>query len=298
MPIAPDSQTRLFAVFGHPVSHSLSPAMHQAAFEALGLNAVYLAFDVDEASLPAALAGLQALGAGGVNLTIPLKRRAFEILPRLDLSARLLGAVNTVAFGPDGMTGYNTDGIGFLRDLQATADMTPDGRHVCIVGCGGAGRAISLTCATQGAATVTLANRTPDRSRLIAAEVRQQAPAVQVEVLAGAPAAWSGAIRAADLVVHCTPVGLHAGDESVLSAAAFRPGQVVYDLIYTVPVTPVMQVARAAGARVCNGLGMLVQQGAASFAIWTHQEPDIARMRAAIEPLIHRCCLEKRDDAR
>ncbi len=286
MPVVPDSQTRLFAVFGHPVRHSLSPAMHQAAFEALGLNAVYLAFDVEEAALPAALSGLSAIGAGGVNLTIPLKRRAFELLPRLDATARLLGAVNTVAFRPEGMTGYNTDGIGFLRDLQATVGFSPAGRRVCVVGCGGAGRAIALTCATQGATTIALANRTPGRSQQLADEVRQQAPATRVEVLPADAASWVDAVRAADLIVHCTSVGLHAGERSVLPPDAFRPGQVVYDLIYNVPVTPCMQAARSAGAQAINGLGMLVHQGAAAFAIWTGQEPDVARMRAAIEPLV------------
>ena len=281
-----DANTRLFGVFGHPIRHSLSPAMHNAAYAQLGMNAAYLAFDVTEDGLQAALDGLRALNAGGVNLTIPLKRRAFEILPRLDPTAKLLGAVNTVAFHPDGMTGYNTDGTGFLRDLKAVANITPRDRRVLVLGCGGAGRALALTCATEGAAEIALTEVLVERAQTVAAEIKQLVPSVRTSTPAQND--WPAAARAADLIIHCTPVGMHAGDKPMLDASAFRPGQVVYDLVYVEPETPTMRVARAGGATAFNGLGMLVNQGAVAFAIWTGREPDVKVMRAAIEPALHK----------
>lgn len=277
-------QTRCFAVFGSPVRHSLSPLMHNAALRKLGMDAVYVPFEISANDLPGILPVLGPMGFGGVNLTIPLKECAFRQLPDLDESAARLGAVNTIAFENGRTRGYNTDGEGFLRDLEERAAIAPEGRNILIVGCGGAGRAIAITCASRNAARITLFNRTASRAREVARVIRNRYPRCEVEPLsAAAPEPLSRAALEADLVVQCTSVGMHAGDASPLPPELFHPGQVVYDLVYTSPRTVTMAAAQSSGARAFNGLGMLLHQGAASFRIWTGHEPDTALMRHILE---------------
>ncbi len=254
--------------------------MHNANFRALGLDAVYERRDVVEADLAV---NLRDFRSGGVNCTIPLKRAAYDACDRLDESARRFGVVNTIRFDDDGgLTGFNTDGMGFLRDLDEALGCSPDGRSVFVFGCGGAGRAIAITCAYSGAREVVLANRSAERMEPLAIELSGLAPHVPVRLTPSEPRAWSAACRRADLVVQCTSLGLHEGDPFPLGADAFHRGQKVYDLVYTMPVTPIMRAAQAAGAATQNGLGMLVHQGAASFTIWTGVQADLAAMRAAV----------------
>jgi|688.fasta_scaffold57437_3 shikimate dehydrogenase len=254
--------------------------MHNANFRALGLDAVYERRDVVEADLAANLGDFRS---GGVNCTLPLKRAAYDICDRLDESARRFGVVNTLRFDADGgLTGFNTDGIGFLRDLEESLGCSPAGRSVLVFGCGGAGRAIAITCACAGARAVALANRTPERMTALAAELADLAPGVPVRQTSGDAQAWTAACRDADLVVQCTSLGLHDGDPFPLGADAFHRGQKVYDLVYTTPVTPIMRAAQTAGAATQNGLGMLIHQGAASFTLWTGLQADLAAMRAAL----------------
>lgn len=272
--------TRRFAVFGHPVAHSLSPAMHNANFKALGLDAVYERRDVIESDLRA---NLKAFRSGGVNCTIPLKRAAYETCDRIEAAARRFGVVNTIRFDTDGgTTGFNTDGIGFLRALEESFVCSPTGQKIFVFGCGGAGRAVAIACADAGAAAITLANRTPQRMLTLADELTASSPTVPIHTTPHDAHAWTTACRAADLVVQCTSLGLHDADRFPLSADAFRSGQQVYDLVYNAPVTPAMAAARAAGADVANGLNMLLHQGAASFTIWTGINADLDAMRAAL----------------
>lgn len=271
-----------FGLFGHPVGHSLSPVMHAASFRALGLDAAYRCFDVAPGDLAPALDARRAEGYRGLNLTVPHKVAAVPLMDRLDESARLFGAVNTVRFETDGTTtGFNTDAVGFLQDLETCAGFTPAGRRVMVVGCGGAGRAVAIGCAAAGAAALVLVNRTFDRARAVAGEIRSKRPGVRVDAapLAGLPAETA---RACDVVVHCTTAGLHPGDAPALPSSAFREGQVLYDIVYTVPETPTMSAARAAGAKAFNGIGMLARQGAASFRIWTGREADVGAMLDAL----------------
>jgi shikimate dehydrogenase len=279
------AQTQPFAVLGHPIGHSLSPTLHNAAFQSLGLNAVYLAFDVAPDRLMATLAILRELGFGGVNLTIPLKETAFASLTDVDETARRFRAVNTVRFTAGGMQGFNTDGCGILRAWAEAFGIHPRGLDVFILGCGGAGRAVALMCAAEGAARIRLADRTPARADQVTAEIRALAPSLPVSAssLADAPAAC----RAAQLVVQATSVGLHPGDPSLLPPSAFQPGQWAYDLIYHVPQTAWMAAAAQAGARTANGLGMLLHQGAEAFTLWTGREAPIAVMRRALENALY-----------
>jgi len=281
MNISPSTKT--YAVLGHPIRHSLSPVMHNAAMAALGMDAVYLAFDVPPKRLMPILEVMAELGFGGVNLTVPLKEVAFRGLVRLDESARRLGSVNTVKFSPQGLEGFSTDGEGFLRALQEAFQLSISGHALFILGCGGAGRAVALAAAMAGADCLLLADKELSRVRKLEQEIAALPRKGRVQVVASDPAAWTQAGREADIVVHATPMGMHPGEVSPLAADAFRPGQWVYDLIYMFPETAVMKVARERGARVSNGLGMLLHQGARSFSIWTGVEPPVDVMRKVLE---------------
>ncbi len=278
-----------FALFGHPVGHSLSPVMHAASFKALGFAGEYQAVDVAPARLADSLAEFSAAGYKGLNLTVPHKSAALPLMDRLDNTARLYGAVNTVRLDADGLTGFNTDANGFLRDLRLNYGQTPCGRHIMILGCGGAGRALAIACAAEGAATLWLVNRTVAKAQRVAREIASLLPdaATDVRVADGGCAEWTALAQQADMVVQCTTAGLHKGDEAALPIKAFREGQLLYDLVYHQPVTPTMRVALEGGAQVVNGLGMLVQQGAESFKIWTGIEAHTNAMRQALEACIY-----------
>lgn len=256
--------------------------MHNAAFAELAMDAVYLAFDTPPARLAPVMAMLAELGFGGLNLTVPLKETAFEILADLDDSARRLRSVNTVQFAAGRTRGYSTDGDGFLAALREEFDVTPAGRHVCILGCGGAGRAVAIACALAGAGGITLVNRTPARAERLAAELQTWMSGRGIHVVAGRGDAWRRACRAADIIVQSTSVGLRTDDPPLVDAAAFRPEQWFYDLIYHVPRTAMMAAAESAGARVCGGLGMLLHQGALAFEIWTGRPAPLDCMRRAL----------------
>ena len=278
--------TEPYAVLGHPIGHTLSPVMHNAAFQALERNAIYLAFDVAPEGLMGVLASMAHMGFCGVNLTIPLKEVACHELQNLDDSARLLGAVNTVEFSPSGLVGHNTDGYGFQRAVKEAFSCTFNKRHVFVVGAGGAGRATALVSAQEGAATISLADIDPHRVAQVAAEIRKQFPETQVhEEMINDELATK--VRDADMVVHATPIGMKPEDPSILPETAFRPGQDVFDLIYMYPETPVMKTARKVGANTANGLGMLLYQGARAFAIWTGIEPPVDIMRSALEKRVY-----------
>lgn len=281
-------QTTPYAVLGHPIGHSLSPAMHNASLRKLGLDAIYLAFDVHPDRLLDVLPAMRDMGFGGVNLTVPLKEVAFNGIPDLARSAQSLGAVNTVEFLDDGtMRGHNTDGNGFVLALRDAFDSGVSGQRVFVLGSGGAGRAVAITCGMEQAAEVVLTDMDPGRAEQVADEIRALGTDAAVSTIAATPEAWADASRAADLVVQATPVGMHEGDASLLGADAFRSGQKVFDLIYMYPETPFMAAARTGGADVANGLGMLLEQGASAFTIWTGQAADTDAMRAALESEVY-----------
>lgn len=273
-----------YALLGHPVAHSLSPAMHNAAFKALRLPAHYSLLDVTPGDIPRTLPELQTRQYGGLNITIPHKEAAYQFLAangQLTATARLLRAVNTVVFRRNGvMLGDNTDAPGFLDALQESFRTTPRNKTVLLLGCGGAGRALGLICALRGAKAIYLADLNLAARRRLRLAIQRAAPTVPVTCVS-----LDRARRvAADctLIIHATPVGMHAGDSSLLPPESFRPGQIVFDLIYNPAVTPLLATAQAAGARTANGLGMLLHQGARAFRQWTGRRPPVDVMRRAL----------------
>jgi shikimate dehydrogenase len=275
--------TKPYAVLGHPIGHTLSPVMHNASIASLGLDAIYLAFDVHPDRLMEVLPAMKAMGFGGVNLTIPLKEVAFRGLSQLDESARLLGAVNTVQFTADGMVGHNTDGYGFLKAMEEAFGESLEGAKVFVLGCGGAGRAVALMAAQQGAGELILAEVDDAKRNGVASELASLHPQLKVTHATDAVASC----RDADVVVQATPVGMKQDDQPLLGAEAFRAGQRAFDLIYMYPETVFMKQAREGGAQTANGLGMLLHQGARAFSIWTGTEPDVEAMRAALQKAVY-----------
>ena len=272
--------TKPFAVLGHPIGHTLSPVMHNEAFAALEWDAIYLAFNVKPEDLMTTLHGMRNMGFVGANLTIPHKEIAFSELSDLDASAKLVGAVNTVKFSEDGITGYSTDGHGFLKAVETEFGMDVKGKSVAVLGTGGAGRTVALTCAQEGVASLSLTDLDEQRTQKLADELRAQFSEVGVDVSAGD-------VATADLVVHATPVGMKKDDEAILGPEAFTSGQCVIDLIYMYPETAIMRSATQGGARCANGLGMLLHQGAKSFEIWTGTEPPVDRMQKVLETAVY-----------
>jgi shikimate dehydrogenase len=271
------SHTKLAGVIGSPVVHSLSPAIHNAAFAALGLDWVYLAFDVPEGGAGLAMAGMRALGIQGLSVTMPHKAAVVAAVDELSEDAEVLGAVNCVVRGVHGLTGENTDGPGFLDALRVDEGFDPVGRRCVVVGAGGAGRAVARSLARSGASEVVVLNRSPG-------------PAERAASLAGAvgrigrPEDCSDA----DLVVNATPLGMGVivttgGEPEPLPVdpALLGPGQLVVDLVYQPSTTPLMAAARGRGAAVANGLGMLIHQAAHAFRRWTGEDPPLEAMSGA-----------------
>lgn len=278
--------TKPFAVLGHPIGHTLSPVMHNASMQKLGFDGIYLALDVHPDALMEILPAMHKMGFAGVNLTVPHKEIAFRGLARLDASAKLFGAANTVEFKEDGMIGHNTDGYGFLKALEEAFGKTVAGDSVFVLGCGGAGRATALQAAAEGAQELVLADIDAGRVQKLEDEIKALAPKVNI-VPALEKKRQIELCRSCDLVIQASPIGMKRDDASLLPPDAFRAGQRAFDLIYMYPETAFLTIAREAGADIANGLGMLLHQGARAFEIWTGVEPSVPAMRKALEDAVY-----------
>jgi shikimate dehydrogenase len=275
--------TRVVGVIGDPVGHSLSPTLHNAAFEAVGLDWVYVAFAVPRGRAAEAVAAVPALGLAGFNVTMPHKEDVAAACDELTSDAAALRSVNTVVAAADGRTlGDSTDGPGFL-DALADEDIALAGQAVLVLGAGGAARAVVLALGRAGA-HVTVAARRPDAAESAAA----LAPGARAVPLgAVAPLGPSSAAAAVDpagfsLVVNATPLGMSGGDPLPVDPESLHGGQAVVDLVYHPADTPLLTAARARGAHAVNGLGMLLHQAARSFTLWTGRPAPLDAMRTAV----------------
>ena len=269
--------------------------MHNAAMAALGLNWRYLAFDVPPDDLRSALAGAKTMNFIGLNLTVPHKLLALEMVDHLDDSAKTWGAVNTVRFEaqdargdwqPVGQfenmpqrtraAGFNTDADAIVRSLREDLSLEPAGATILLLGAGGAGRVAALRLAAEKVGELHLVNRTMAKAESLAEEIRTRFPGVKVNV--GYPP------QSIDLVLNATSLGLKAQDEPPLRDSDFslRKAKAVYDMIYRPAETRLLAAAKAAGCTVANGLGMLLYQGAAALELWSGQKVPIQVMRDAL----------------
>lgn len=278
---SPSGATRVAGVIGDPVAHSLSPALHNAAFSALGLDWVYVAFPVAPGRGADAVRAMRTLGLAGLSVTMPHKADVVVALDRLGPVASRLGVVNTVSWAPagDGLVGESTDGAGFLDALQGDDGFDPAGRKCAVLGAGGAARSVTLALANAGAASIVVAGR----RREAAASCAELAGPAGEALTADSPAALADTVEAADLVVNATRVGMDGADGLPfgLEPGRFRSGQFVADLIYAPATTPLLAAARARGAASANGLGMLIHQAARQVEIWTGRPAPIEAMSVA-----------------
>jgi shikimate dehydrogenase len=276
-----NAATALLCVLGHPVRHSLSPRIHNAAFRHQNLDMVYLAFDVEDGRLPAAFEALRLLGARGANLTIPHKEAALPLLDEVDPPAARIGAVNTIVNDQGRLTGYNTDVSGFAAALRLVRPQGARGLRCLVLGAGGAARAVLAALVDGGAERVWVCNRTHERAVALCTAATEWG---KVPCEAIAPEAAAEVLPGVELVVNATSLGLvDPVKDFAIDVDTLHSGHIVMDLVYGVGSTALVESARARGACAVDGKEMLVMQAADSYRLWTGREPPVAVMRAGVE---------------
>jgi shikimate dehydrogenase len=288
-PLPIDGKTNLAGIFGYPVAHSLSPAMHNAAFAALGLNWVFLPLSVAPPDLPDALRGFRALGFRGASVTVPHKQTVMPLLDEITEEARAMGAVNAIIRWNDWLIGDNTDWRGFLIPLGEVG-FDPSGQHCAVLGAGGAARAVVYALARSGAAMVTVLNRTVPRATALVRDLQTLFPTVALRArsLGALGELISDTSPAYRLVVNATSVGMWPETDRCPwpESIPIPGGAIVYDLVYYPLHTRLIQRAAEAGCRTITGLGMLVYQGATAFKMWTGREPPVEVMYDTVRELL------------
>jgi len=283
MPPVPDATTRLCAIFGHPVAHSLSPAIHNAAFAQLGLDLAYVAHDVAPERLGAAMAAIRALEYRGLSITIPHKVQAMSLVDEVDDTARLIGCINTVVNDAGRLKGFNSDGLGALAALRSS-DVEPRGSDVLILGSGGAARAVAVTLAAEAPPRrMTLLGVDEPELGALAETIREQG---STEVIARRlePETLAQAVAEARLLLHATPVGMAPhSDQSLVPMDALHPELTVFDAVYTPRRTQLLREAAEKGCKVIEGLEMFLGQALVQFELWTGRTAPRETMRAVIE---------------
>jgi shikimate dehydrogenase len=278
-----DAKTKVCALFGHPVGHSRSPEIHNAAFEALDLPYVYVAHDVLPGLVGQALQGVRAMGYRGLSVTIPHKVEAMQGVDEVDGIAQGIGCINTVVNDAGRLTGYNSDGRGALNALR-DAGAEPRGSRTVILGSGGAARAIAITIAAEAPpAQLVILGVVPDELQRLVDDVRQRGGAA-VAGIALTPPALEAALAEAELLLHCSPIGRHPNeDESLVPPSLLRPELVVFDAVYNPRRTKLLREAAQAGCRTIEGIEMFLGQAYVQFELWTGRPAPREVMRRVLE---------------
>lgn len=266
--------TRLTGLFGYPVKHTISPAMHNAAFRKLGLDLFYMPFSVHPRCLKTALKSLPALGFVGVNITVPHKQKVISFLDKITKEAKAIGAVNAILVKGSKLIGYNTDGPGFIKSL---GKYSLKNKTMFLLGAGGAARAVAVASALSGINRIYIADKLGNRAKELAEKIsKNKAKAVAIGK------SMRKALGKADIIVNATPVGLKKDDPISIPASWIPRKKLVYDLIYNPRETKLLKAAKDRGCKTMNGLEMLLHQGALAFGIWTGRNAPISVMRKAI----------------
>ncbi|NLK63419.1 MAG: shikimate dehydrogenase [Fusobacteria bacterium] len=270
------SKTQLLCLLGHPVSHSKSPLMHNEQLENLGIDAKYLAFDVLPENLGEAIKGLKSLGYLGANVTIPHKEEAMKYVDNLTDEAKNIGAINTI-YIKDGKTyGDNTDGRGFILSLVNDGGFDPKDKIALIIGAGGASKAVATKLLLAETKKIYLYDI--DTVKMNSLKEHLMNFGKDTEVITIKKDELNNTAKISELIVNCTPIGMKETDITLIDENCFNNNQMVFDLIYNPEKTKLLQNAEKKGARILNGLGMLVYQGGLSFEKWTNKKPDTKKM--------------------
>jgi shikimate dehydrogenase len=285
--------TKRAGVIGHPLGHTVSPAMFATAFKGAGIDATYEAWDTPDDTLEGRINALRGGDYLGANVTIPHKQ---AVIPHLDgtsdVAARI-GAVNTIVHANGELTGHNTDVAGFARSLKDEGGFDAHGKHTVILGSGGASRAVASALVDAGASTIFVIGRTVRKVEGVVLTFKPHTPSgTTISWAYWGDGSYLNAVGRADLIVNCTPIGTKGSpkaDVSPVQPHLIRPNSIVFDLVYNPAETPLLAAAKAAGAKPVPGLGMLVYQAAESFKLWTGKDADTKAMfdaaRAALAPI-------------
>jgi len=271
--------TLLLGVMGDPIGHSKSPAMHNIALEASGIPGMYVPLHVKPEHLAEAVTGTKALGFSGFNVTIPHKVEMLKLMDELDESAVCCGAVNTVVIQDGKLKGYNTDGIGYVRSLKEELNSELSGKHITILGAGGAARGVVYALLREQPASVTVINRTVDKAEQLATEFSDD----MLQVQSGSYDTLDKVLLQTDILINTTSIGMSPNsDETPLEQSRIPEGIIVSDLIYNPLETRFLREAKSRGCTVVGGLGMFVYQGAYAYEYWTGQPAPVSVMRSAL----------------
>jgi len=278
---------KLVGIIGYPISHSVSPAMHNAAFKILGLDWEYLPFEVKPEDLEKKVAELREKGLIGFNVTIPHKEAIIPLLDEVTKLPKIIGAVNTVKNEGGKLVGYNTDGAGFIESLKTDASFKAAGKKAVMLGAGGAAKAVAVMLASEGIKELVITDIDLEKAEALTDYVGSY---FDVSVMCAKQKSdeLKRALKEADLIINATPIGMHPKEDKCPIDEKTEIGKqtTVFDLVYNPPETKLMKLAKEKGARAFNGLGMLVRQGAIAFTIWTQKPAPVDVMwKAAKETL-------------
>src|SRR3989338_3498031 len=281
-----DKDIQIFGIFGFPLGHTISPAIHNAAFDVYGLKAFYSVFERPPVRFRFLMRNLKSILLNGFNVTVPYKEAVIPYLDRIDPMARKIGAVNTVKKEGGAWVGYNTDYEGFLAGLKQMR-FSPKGKTAVILGAGGAARAVSFWLSHQGIRRLVIFDVIEKKAQDIVRAYRRFYPAVEWVIRPMKDEYLEPVLKEADLLVNATPVGLHAGDPLIIKKSFFPKRKIlVYDLIYRPRLPRFLKLAKSLGHSVVNGETMLLMQGARAFEIWTEKKAPVQVMRKAMDDVL------------
>ncbi len=280
-----NGKTQIVGIFGFPVRHTFSPLMHNAAFQKRGLNVVYLPFCVKPDDLKKACESIKALGMVGVNITIPHKQKVMDFLDKIDSLAEMIGAVNTVYNDNGKLIGYNTDGQGFINSLTKEGKFVPLGKTAFLIGAGGAGHALAIMLAKEGIKKIFLCDIEIQKSKILHERIKKYFNECEVELVDFEKTRIADKISKADILLNTTPLGMKESDAAIVKKELLRKDMFVYDVVYN-RKTALLNDADRIGARTLGGLGMLLNQGALAFKIWTGKDAPVEVMEDVLKSQI------------
>jgi len=271
---------KLFGLIGYPVKHSLSPKMHNAAFRALNIDAHYTLFELKPEELVPFFNSLGEKNICGLNVTIPYKEKVITFLNSVSGEAKLIGAVNTIKVERNNLAGFNTDGEGFIKHLKGDLNVDPENKHIIILGAGGAAKAVSVYLAKEKPGSLCIYDIDKPKLDALVGYLQGNFKNIQFR---STDSLEAYDFRKADILINATPIGMKEADPCLVKAGSLHSRMFVYDLIYNPAETKLLALAKNAGARCSNGLGMLLYQGMIAFEIWTGKSAPKDVMRKALE---------------
>lgn len=271
--------TKIFGIFGHPVEHTFSPRMHNAAFKKIDMDACYVPFAVSPDQLGAAIKAIVPLGICGLNITVPHKEKIIPFLDELSEEARYIQAVNTIQVEQGKLIGHNTDGRGFLRSLKENAGFNPRKKKFLFIGSGGAARAVSFSLAIAGAGSIAFRDLDREKADALARDIRSK---TGIQVASIDDESLPSYAAAADCLINATPLGLRKSDPLPIAKELITQNHLVCDLVYNPSETMLLKAAKSRGAKRLAGIGMLLFQGVIAFEIWTGKRAPVPTMKNAL----------------